>query len=92
MPRCWLHLKWQKPCFLFVGDLSAFRGQQFLIVTATCDCLRDEGRQLAQKMSELGIQVTALEGPGSHCMPHLTNVTFKEQLFEAFGRLMLPQT
>ena len=75
-----------------LGDLSPFRGQQVLIVTATCDPLRDEGRQLAQKMSELGVQVTAMEGPGSHCIPHLINVTFKEQLFEAFGRLMLPQT
>ena len=61
----------QRDANLLMSDFSGLKGNRVLVVTATCDCLRDEGRELAKKLEEAGVQVTALEGPGSHCVAHM---------------------
>ena len=73
-----------------MSDFSGLKGNRVLVVTATCDCLRDEGRELAKKLEEAGVQVTALEGPGSHCVAHMLDNDFRDETFKTFISLMLP--
>jgi acetyl esterase/lipase len=80
----------QRDANLLMSDFSGLKGNRVLVVTATCDCLRDEGRELAKKLEEAGVQVTALEGPGSHCVAHMLDNDFRDETFKTFISLMLP--
>eukprot|EP00438_Fugacium_kawagutii_P013440 Skav224030 [mRNA] locus=scaffold4539:21030:22037:- [translate_table: standard] len=80
----------KKAANLLEADWSGLRGNNILIVTADSDCLRDEGRALAKKMSQAGLNVTAIEGPGSHCISHLLDEPFRDEIYEHYLQLMLP--
>ena len=43
------------------------------VITASFDILRDEGDELAKRLKTAGVEVTAIQGPGSHCMPHMVH-------------------
>lgn len=62
-----------KAANLLEQDLSILRGAKVFVCTASFDALRDEGVALAKKLREAGAEVSAVEGAGSHCMPHMLN-------------------
>ena len=82
----------QRDANLLLCDVSALKSNRIMVVTSDCDCLRDEGRELAKKLTEAEAEVTALEGHGSHCMAHLLDKDFERKMYDTFIKLMLPQT
>lgn len=77
-----------KAANLLEQDLSILRGAKVFVCTASFDALRDEGVALAKKLREAGAEVSAVEGAGSHCMPHMLNPQCKAQTFDALARLL----
>mmetsp|Transcript_79797 Transcript_79797/g.97688 ORF Transcript_79797/g.97688 Transcript_79797/m.97688 type:complete len:340 (-) Transcript_79797:26-1045(-) len=82
----------KKDANLLESDFSVLGkfNNKILVATASCDCLRDEGRELAKKLAEAGADVTALEGHGSHCLPHLLDSDFRDKIYENYLRNILP--
>ena len=87
----WIHLagkELQDAADLLSCDFRSLKGLPVLVCLSSYDCMHDEGKALAKRLSESGAFLYQVEGRGSHAMAHIVDPECKAKTFEAFGLIL----